>query len=235
LQVVLGVANSSSSSAAQPDQKKRDTRKTQARWAVACMAALVLLSTFATGTTHVMAAFVTVQDQVAFIATVLYISYYCIRVEADAYFGEGRRSNPVNPMLASISVAVQRVYGSVENPYSQTIFFIMLTWLFHKSSMAGRSSWPSEMMVPSSSSFLLDHPPPDQQKKQGRVRWRRCIDVIMDCILLSIMLYAGVAGQADMEPSISAVQVLQTILAAMALNRALTSVHFATYYSAPVH
>jgi hypothetical protein len=35
---------------------------------------------------------------------------------------------PINPVLASISLGVQRIYGSVENPYTAVLAFLMLTW-----------------------------------------------------------------------------------------------------------
>ena len=124
------------------------------------------------------------QDCIAFVTTVVYIAYYCIRVVTDR-----RRVNPVNPMLACIAAAVQRVYGSAENPYSQTIAFMMLTWSLHKTSMLGRKSWPgstADSTEGSSWSWLWES-----------VHWWRGIDILADCLLISIMLYAGVMGQAS--------------------------------------
>lgn len=155
----------------------------------------------------------------AFIATVTYIAYYCIRVELNVYFGDGTRSNPVNPMLASISAAVQRVYGSAENPYSLILSFIMLTWALHKMSILGRY-WPCGAICQDTSCCQIDsNQKPsrrtlfakdyfssmssssshsnsrEQQPWYMQIRWWRGVDILADCILLSIMLYAGVMGQ----------------------------------------
>lgn len=160
----------------------RRRRKSQARWAVVCMASLLLIACFASGASNILGAFVTQQDQVVFIATLVHIAYYCIRVEANVYLGDGRRANPINPMMAAIAAAVQRVYASAENPYSQTIFFIMLTWVLHKISMLNRKTlWP--FLEENDSSIMTAAP------------WWRCADILADCILISIMMYAGVAGQ----------------------------------------
>lgn len=143
------------------------------------MLSLMLISCFASGSSNILGTFVTQQDKVVFIATLVHVAYYCIRVEANVFFGDGRRSNPVNPMLASIAAAVQRVYSSAENPYSQTIAFIMLTWVLHKTSMLNRKTlWPSSA-----------------NGHENKINWWRCIDIMADCILISIMLYAGVMGQ----------------------------------------
>ena len=200
IQVVLGVSSSSSSSSSQQQQKSKisTTKTTQeendnkqkkkmmlakkkrsnAQWTVASMIALLLLACFCTGTSNVLGTFVTVQDQAVFIATLVHVSYYCLRVEINVYFGDGRRSNPVNPMLASILAAVQRIYGSIENPYSQTILFIMLAWVLHKMSMLG-------MRVS------------EQNHQPSQILWWRSMDIFADCILISVMLYAGVGGQAS--------------------------------------
>ncbi len=82
-----------------------------------------------------------------------------------------------------------------------------------------RRMWPSASV---SSLDIAD----DGRKWYQRIRWWRCADVLADCLLLSAMLYSGAMGQVEVESSIAAVQVLQGILAAMALNRALTSIHF---------
>jgi hypothetical protein len=46
---------------------------------------------------------------------------------------------PINPVLASILLGVQRIYGSVENPYTAVLAFLMLTWTLHKFSIFQRS------------------------------------------------------------------------------------------------
>ena len=161
------------------------------RWAVACMASLLLLACFASGTTNVLGTFVTRQDQIVFIVTLLHVTYYCIRIEANVYLGNGHRANPVNPMLAAIAAAVQRVYSSAENPYSQTICFIILTWVLHKISMLNRKTlWTYADLYEDTS----------LERKRSwwqQVRWWRCVDILADCILVSVMLYAGVMGQAS--------------------------------------
>ena len=155
------------------------------------MASLLLLACFSSGTTNVLGTFVTRQDQVVFIVTLLHVAYYCIRVEANVYFGNGHRSNPVNPMLAAIAAAVQRVYSSAENPYSQTICFIMLTWVLHKISMLNRKTlWTYADLYEDTS---LE----SKRSWWHQVRWWRCVDILADCVLISVMLYAGVMGQAS--------------------------------------
>lgn len=137
------------------------------------MLGLLLLACFATGTSQhaITATFVTVEDFVAFVTGAAYVGYYCIRVQLDA-----RRVNAVNPILASIGITVQRVYGSAENPYSQTLTFMMLVWLLHKMSVLNAKAWLAESL---------------SAKKQ----WWRWVDIAADCTLLSVMLYAGALGQ----------------------------------------
>lgn len=50
--------------------------------------------------------------------------------------------------------------------------------------------------------------------------WRR-LDVLADCGLLSVLLYAGAIGQVQVEESNAAANFLQGILASMTLNRAM--------------
>jgi hypothetical protein len=166
-------------------KKMKQRRQGQARWAVVCMGSLLFITCFATGSSNILGAFVTLQDQIVFIASLVHIAYYCIRVEANVYLGDGRRANPVNPMLAAIAATVQRVYASSENPYSQTIFFIMLTWVLHKASMLNRKTlWPYHHLEEN-----------DTVNASSSIRWWRSMDILADCILIAIMLYAGVAGQ----------------------------------------
>lgn len=103
------------------------------QWTVLCMILITVTSCFWVGSSGNAAnAYVTWEDKLAFYFLVAYVGYYCLRIEANVWFGNGRRANPVNPMLACIWLAVQRVYGSAENPYSSILFFLMLTWLLRK-------------------------------------------------------------------------------------------------------
>lgn len=161
LQTVLGVS---------ADDKGGENK---ARWSVACMLGLLMLACFSTGS-DVMVGFVTLQDYVAFVTGTVYVAYYCIRVQMDQ-----KRVSPVNPILASMAISVQRVYGSAENPYSQTVLFMVLTWLLHKISVMNVKAWMKNELK---GGFV-------------EVRWWRCLDVVADCLLISVMLYAGVLGQ----------------------------------------
>lgn len=193
LQTVLGVTaaqqqQQQQSCQLQQQQLPQQQQHEKARWSVISMVALLLLACFCTGS-NVLGAFVTVQDCIAFVTTTTYIAYYCIRVVADS-----RRVNPVNPMLASIAASVQRVYASAENPYSQTIAFMMLTWSLHKTSMLGR------MCMDDDEDSTLPASSKKREKWYARVRWWRGIDILADCLLISVLLYAGVMGQASTHP-----------------------------------
>jgi hypothetical protein len=72
-------------------------------------------------------------------------------------------------VLASITVAVQRIYCTVDNPYTPTTTFLMLTWTLHKISMFERSP--------------------------AAFSWARASDILFDCFLLSALLYTGVVIQ----------------------------------------
>jgi hypothetical protein len=82
----------------------------------------------------------------------------------------GRTSKPINPVLVSIGVAVQRIYCSVDNPYTPTIAFLMLTWTLHKISVFERLG----------------------SANRG---WLRALDILYDCFLLSVLMYTGVVVQ----------------------------------------
>jgi hypothetical protein len=87
---------------------------------------------------------------------------------------------PINPVLACISLGVQRIYGSAENPYTPAISFLMLTWTLHKFSMLQRSiSASMKAGIPS-----------------GNVKWfSLTVDVIYDTFIVSNMLFTGVIVQ----------------------------------------
>lgn len=220
LQTVLGVVVAvnnppAAAAAAAVVQKQQVQHSSKTLSTTVCIVGLLLLACFGAGP-NVMESFVTVQDSVAFIAGTVHVAYYAVRLQLDS-----TRVNPVNPILSSIAICIQRIYGSAENPYSQTIIFMMLTWLMHKISVMNAKAWIAKEGRTS-----------PQQQQLLTVRWWRCADVLADGAFLAVMLYAGVIAAVGgdhraAEPSISAVQVVQGVLACMALNRALTSVHFA--------
>ena len=171
---------------------------------------------------------------------------------ADAPFG--RRSSvpkPINPVLASISLAVQRIYGTTDNPYTWVISFLMLTWTMHKISMFDRSMKQYHYYM-----YCVQDkrpPPPVAQPPSVPFRWASVLDIVMDCFIISRFLYVGVViqvlpityavfeninkahpllisfganTQVENDPTLTAVQALEGVLAAVTLNRALIDVHF---------
>lgn len=205
LQVVLGAAPASPGM----DAKKNIMNK-KGQWTVICMLILVAVTCFPTPSMNVLNAYVTWEDKLAFFCLLAHVIYYCIRIEVNVWFGNGRRANPVNPMIAAIFLAVQRVYGSVENPYSLVLFFVMLTWALHKVSMLVHRVSGGKVHEDAVEAVIL-----------------RSMDALVDCILLSMLLYSGAVGQMQMESTIAASNVLQGILAAMTLNRAVLPLHIA--------
>ncbi len=73
-------------------------------------------------------------------------------------------------MLACIVLAVQRIYGTVDNIYTLTLVFLMLTWTLHKMSMFERAS------------------------NNHRAQW--ALHICLDCVMLSTLIYTGVMIQA---------------------------------------
>jgi hypothetical protein len=73
-------------------------------------------------------------------------------------------------VLASIVLAVQRIYGTVDNTYTLTLVFLMLTGTLHKMSMFERAS------------------------DNHRAQW--ALDVCLDCVMLSTLIYTGIMTQA---------------------------------------
>jgi hypothetical protein len=135
-----------------------------------------------------------------------------------------RIPRPINPVLATISLAVQRVYGSLDNPYTSTITFLLTTWTLHKISMLGRSMgrWFSSTGCAADGSE-------EEKEEDGQsvpFKWASVLDIILDCTLVSKYLYVGVVIQASNDPTVTAVQALQGLLAAVTLNRALIAVHY---------
>lgn len=164
-------------------------------------------------------AFVTREDRASFVASSIYILYYCARMMSRAWkhhmpccAGSGRRGKPgaapspripkpINPVLVCISLAVQRIYGSVDNPYIASITFLMLTWTLHKLSMFERSMI---MYVPGIGSL----PPsdaggttttaattPGQLCDSVPFRWAGIVDVTLDCVMVGTLAYDGVMSQ----------------------------------------
>ena len=154
-----------------------------------------------------------------------------------------RAPRPINPVLGSISLAVQRIYGSLDNPYTSTITFLLVTWTLHKISMMERSMTRYYVGSCNSNSSQGAQPNPVPFK------WASILDILLDCVLVSKFLYAGVviqvratlqpqsmqivcdadfllATQIENDATITAVQALAGLLAAVTLNRALIAVHF---------
>lgn len=203
LQVVLGASETSASN-----------KNSAGHWTVGAMLLIVVMSCCLMTSSHSMLnVYVTYEDSVAFVSLLVLVLYNCARVEADIWFGSGRRSNPVNPMLASIWLAVQRVYGSAENPYSVVLYFIMFTWSVHKASVLVHRM---QFAVGESPNSWL---------------WWRSLDLLVDFSVLSLLLFAGVIGQMQMETCNAALYVLQGLLAAMTLNRAVMPLHFVSLKS----
>jgi hypothetical protein len=87
---------------------------------------------------------------------------------------------PINPVLACISLGVQRIYGSAENPYTPAISFLMLTWTLHKFSMLQRiTALDVRAGVPA----------------RGMQWISLTMDVIYDVFIVSNMLFTGVIVQ----------------------------------------
>ena len=91
-----------------------------------------------------------------------------------------RAPKPINPVLASIALAVQRIYGSLDNPYTSIITFLMMTWTLHKISMFERSmgryaGGGGGGVVP--------------------FKFASIMDILLDCVIISKFLYTGVVIQ----------------------------------------
>ena len=101
---------------------------------------------------------------------------------------------PINPVLASISLAVQRIYGSIDNPYTITITFLMVTWTLHKISMLERSMSKFHALKANNNGKGYSVP----------FKWASILDILLDCVLVSKYLYAGVVIQASLTPHYNA-------------------------------
>jgi hypothetical protein len=180
-------------------------RRRSTFWTVAAMFLTATICCFCTSSSYVLEGFITLEDRVIFLAMICHIVYYCVRVSVNFWFGDRRRANPINPMITSISLAVQRVYGTLDNPYSLMLFFILLTWILHKISMLGHS------VVKRNGGDLF------------KMKWR-LLDIIVDCGMVCTMIYAGVFVALH-EELFKGTFVLQGVLAAMTLNRGILPFH----------
>jgi hypothetical protein len=192
------------------------------KWAVAGMLSIVLMSYIATafsiddsdGTAasgssgwfvqifknaFSLTAFVTYEDKAAFVATTLYVIYYCVRIQWSGWTRslDKRTPKPINPVLASITAAVQRIYGTVDNPYTPTTTFLMLTWTMHKISVFKRSAVLQRLRASAKGS---------DPSVSSIGWWTRASDILFDCFLLSMLLYTGVVIQASPVPHIDRMQ-----------------------------
>lgn len=233
LQSILSSGSSSSSSSSQQQKTQTTTlwNSTSHQLTLASMVALVLtswLSNSSPSSTSPLSCFVTREDRIAFILTTVYVGYYVLRItwnltvepwlmarssillsdpDGAAAAAAAAPPRPVNAVLACLSVAVQRIYVSVDNPYTLVLAFLMLAWTFHKISMHERRD--------------------PQDRASSLLRSLYWLDVIFDCATISVMLYYGDVVQPESDPSITATLVLQAILAAAVFNRALISIHYA--------
>lgn len=223
LQSILG--DSLPSNQQQATKKERGTpptlwNSTSHQLTLACMIALVATAwaSNSAADSSPLSCFVTREDRIAFVLSTVYVGYYVARIVWDLtvepwimHRGDDEdlsreAPKPVNAVLACLSIAVQRIYASVDNPYTVVLAFLMLTWTFHKISMHDREHG-------STARSLL-----------RSLYWA---DVLFDCATISVMLYHGDIVQPDSDPSITATLVLQAILAAAVFNRALVAIHYA--------
>lgn len=108
-------------------------------------------------------------------------------MQGRAWWSEpGKMVKPINPILASISLAVQRIYSSMDNPYTGVIAFLMLTWTVHKISMFERVMHPF---------FFATHEDVKSGVQQVPFAWGRFSDILFDCFIVAVMLYTGIVLQ----------------------------------------
>jgi hypothetical protein len=217
-QVVLGNALQQQQNSQQLEDEgtKDDGTRDGHGWAVAGMLLTVLASLFATafnmggvdtmdetswpvrvlGSVFALPAFVTFEDKAAFFGSCVYVIYYCIRIIQAGGRAAARRQKigsvigrrPVNPVLVSVTVAVQRIYCTLDNPYTSTTTFLMLTWTLHKISVFERSRNEAAAAAAGEGGH-------DGEASDNDSSWPRALDILLDCALLSTLLYVGVAIQ----------------------------------------
>jgi hypothetical protein len=141
--------------------------------------------------------FTTYEDKMVFVSSAVYVIYYCARIQIGSFLRKRgkndstRTPKPINPVLVSITLAIQRIYGTAETPYTPIIVFLMLTWTMHKISVFERSVMMFRDHHATAAAVL-----PGQPRLQVHsFHWARAIDIMSDCFMISMLLYTGVIIQ----------------------------------------
>lgn len=119
--------------------------------------------------------------------------------------------SPVNPVLATLCIVALRLFSTLDNPYTTALVFLIATRLLHKITK-----------------YLDDSACVQCNAGDRRCRLHAsvgawgCMDILFDCFIVSMLIYAGVVPQNNNDPSTSSLFILQGIFAAATLNRIIT-------------
>lgn len=196
------------------------------------MLALLVCAIFPTGSPEFMQTYITREDQVSFVALVVYVLYYTVRITAPLLMaavravlhhmnsrgsGGGVLDNkpskslaPVNPIIATLSIVSLRLYSTLDNTY--TLFFTALitTRLVHKIGC---------IFTASLQQFEQDDVDNSMLEEQDLIP--RSFDALLDSAIISVMVYAGVVPQCDHDPCFTALCVIQGLFGAITVSRAV--------------
>lgn len=163
------------------------------------MLGLLFLTAFATGNRDFLSPFVTLEDRLSFTVLFAYILYYTSRAGINYWLlGSMRMDSPVNPILSTLCVVPLRLYGTLDNPYTTVLTFLLATRLLNK--LFNYSDTGVEKC----------------QEKRGML-WP-ALDIAVDCIVVTILVYFGIVPQSNHDPAIVALYMLEGFFGALALN-----------------
>lgn len=187
-----------------------ETGKSSAWPALASMVSLVFLSMFASGSTDVLAPYITTEDRFGFVVACSFVLYYVCRVSwVQVTEGSAFSSSPINPVLGTLVLVAMRVHCTLDNPYSTVCVFLLGTRLLHKLSrvsvgIGDFAKLTEEFSVLGGS-----------------------IDIVVDSILVSVVLYGGVIPQHGRDPTVTGLLVVQGVFAATTLDRVVAGFEMA--------
>jgi hypothetical protein len=162
---------------------------------------LLLLTMFCTGDSNIFQTFITLEDRLVFLLLIIYSFYYMIRSTYNT-ITTGITSNPVNSLLAVLTVVSMRIHMTLDNPYTVITTFLFCLRLINK---------------------VLS-----LQLSTKHYQATNTMDLIADSFVASTLIFLGVMPQFSQDPCAMSLSVLQGTSFAFVLNRFMNVLEFHT-------
>jgi hypothetical protein len=157
------------------------------------MIALIVLSIFSNGNGDAWERFVTVEDECAFDALLLYATYYMLKASTQWLTSSKSvptRPNTVNSIMGILALVCLCYYSTMDNPYTIIVTLIISSRLMYK----------LENLMSSTELEFVD-------------------DIIADSVVVAILIYTGIIPQYNHDYTIVGLYAFQGICISIAVTK----------------